>query len=71
MIERAQGSAAGLVSLLVDYFPQFRDEVCSGKRTLRLYKRVQIFVADLWACFENKSYGAFDDIDKITMFAGS
>jgi hypothetical protein len=34
-----------------------------------IYKRVQILVADLWACFEGKSYGQFDDIDKVTMFA--
>jgi hypothetical protein len=26
-------------------------------------------VADLWACFNGESYGAFRDIDKITMFA--
>jgi hypothetical protein len=32
-------------------------------------KRAQIFVADIWACFEGKSYGEFRDIDKITMFA--
>lgn len=32
-------------------------------------KRAQIFVADIWACFEGESYGEFRDIDKITMFA--
>jgi len=26
-------------------------------------------VADIWACFEEKGYGEFRDIDKITMFA--
>lgn len=26
-------------------------------------------MADLWACFQGESYGAFRDIDKITMFA--
>ena len=66
----AKGSAVGLVNLLVDRFPQFRDEVNSGKRNLRFYKRAQIFVADLWACFEGASFGTFTDIDKITMFAG-
>ena len=35
-----------------------------------MYKRAQILVADLWACFEGKGYGYFEDIDKITMFAG-
>lgn len=37
---------------------------------MRLYKRAQILVADLWACFDGESYGEFHDIDKITMFAG-
>nr|XP_022298759.1 UPF0553 protein C9orf64-like [Crassostrea virginica] len=33
------------------------------------YKRAQILVADIWACFEGKDYGEFHDIDTITMFA--
>nr|GFC61640.1 hypothetical protein [Tanacetum cinerariifolium] len=32
-------------------------------------KRAQIFVADLWAAFDGESYGEFNDIDKVTMFA--
>lgn len=36
---------------------------------VKIYKRVQILVADIWACFEGKSYGEFNDIDSITMFA--
>lgn len=36
---------------------------------IRFLKRAQIFVADLWACFDGQLYGAFRDIDKITMFA--
>jgi hypothetical protein len=34
-----------------------------------LYKRAQILVADIWACFEGQGYGEFNDIDEITMFA--
>jgi hypothetical protein len=37
---------------------------------VRLYKRAQILVADLWACFNGEEFGEFHDIDKITMFAG-
>jgi hypothetical protein len=37
---------------------------------VRFLKRAQIFVADLWAAFDGESYGEFDDIDKITIFAG-
>ncbi len=32
-------------------------------------KRAQILVADIWAAFEGVSWGAFSDIDCITMFA--
>lgn len=38
---------------------------------MRLYKRAQILVADLWACFNGEDFGEFHDIDKITMFAGT
>lgn len=34
-------------------------------------KRPQILVADTWAAFNGESYGHFDDIDTITMFAGA
>ena len=36
---------------------------------MKIYKRVQILVADIWACFEGKGIGEFTDIDSITMFA--
>jgi hypothetical protein len=71
VIKEANGSAARLVNLLVDRFPCFRDEVRFEGRMVRFYKRAQILVADLWACFEGKDYGAFHDIDKITIFAGA
>lgn len=34
-----------------------------------LYKRAQILIGDIWACFEGKGLGKFDDIDTLTMFA--
>lgn len=40
-----------------------------GRKTVRILKRAQILVADLWACFDGLDYGEFYDIDKITMFA--
>lgn len=70
LIEQANHSAAGLVNLLAKYFPCFRDETRFEGRNVRFLKRAQIFVADLWAAFDGKGYGRFDDIDKITMFAG-
>lgn len=55
---------------IVDSFPCFRDQARYDTKAVRFYKRAQIVVADLWACFEGEGYGRFDDIDKITMFAG-
>lgn len=69
-IREAKGSAAALVNLVVENFPCFRDEVKFEGKKVRLYKRAQILVADLWACFEGEGYGRFDDIAKITAFAG-
>ncbi|PSR99218.1 hypothetical protein BD289DRAFT_361371 [Coniella lustricola] len=71
LIGAAQGSAAGLVNILAEDFSCFRDEFKwqGRKKPVRFLKRAQILVADLWACFEGESYGAFRDIDKITMFA--
>ena len=59
-----------LVNTLAGHFPAFRDEGIFEERKVRFLKRAQIFVADLWAAFDGQHYGAFDDIGKITMFAG-
>jgi hypothetical protein len=71
LIAEANGSAAGLVNILARDFRCFRDEhKFDGRRKpVRFLKRAQILVADLWACFGGESYGAFRDVDKITMFA--
>ncbi|KAK1147761.1 hypothetical protein N8T08_000274 [Aspergillus melleus] len=62
-------SAPALVNLLAENFPCFRDETSFQGRRVRLYKRAQILIADLWACFNGEGFGEFHDIDKITMFA--
>ena len=56
---------------MAESFPCFRDETSFQGRRVRLYKRAQILVADLWACFNGEGLGEFHDIDKITMFAGA
>lgn len=69
LLEKAEQSAGKLVNLLVKYFPSFRDEARFEGRKVRLYKRAQIFVADLWAAFNATGYGIFHDIGHLTMFA--
>lgn len=34
-----------------------------------MYKRAQIFAADLWGAFKGQGYGDFEDISSITIFA--
>ena len=34
-----------------------------------LYKRAQIFAADVWGAFRGQGLGSFGDIDRLTMFA--
>jgi hypothetical protein len=69
LVQRANGSAAALVNLLVQHFPNFNDVALFHGRRVRLLKRAQILVADTWACFEGASFGGFSDIDSLTMFA--
>lgn len=38
-------------------------------RQVFLYKRAQIFAADLWGAFQGKGYGEFKDIGSITIMA--
>ncbi|KAJ1867711.1 hypothetical protein LPJ78_000763 [Coemansia sp. RSA 989] len=69
VVKQSQNSAARLVELIVRDFPCFRDTHEFLGQRVELYKRAQILVADIWACFEGQGYGQFDDIDCITMFA--
>lgn len=68
LIDAAQGSAETLATLLSE-MPFFQDvSVYKGHR-VPLYKRAQITASDLALAFDGKGYGAFDDLDALTMFA--
>ncbi|VBB77214.1 Putative protein of unknown function [Podospora comata] len=74
LVTSSNNSAARLVNTLASNFSCFNDTHSPPsfprKKPIRLLKRAQILVADLWACFEGQGpYGKFYDIDKITMFA--
>ncbi|KAF9116151.1 hypothetical protein BGX27_004491 [Mortierella sp. AM989] len=68
-ISQADKSALKLVQIITTNISSFRDEAEFCGRKVQIFKRAQILVADLWACFQNQSYGEFKDIDEITMFA--
>jgi hypothetical protein len=69
LIEQANHSAWKLVSLLVNYFPSFRDEADYDGHRVYLYKRAQIFCADVYGAFDGQAWGQFDDLDQLTAFA--
>jgi hypothetical protein len=71
-VKASQGSALALLKTVVEDFPCYRDEapyVYDENTIVTFYKRAQILVADIWACFEGKGLGAFSDINVLTMFA--
>ena len=70
LIEKADHSAGKLVNLVAKHFPFFNDEARFDGRRVRILKRAQILVADLWAAFNGEGYGEFEDIGVLTMFAG-
>ena len=69
LIQSCNHSALLLVQKVVSEFASFRDEGLYETKRVSFYKRAQIFVADIWACFEGQGLGKFDDISELTMFA--
>eukprot|EP00842_Homolaphlyctis_polyrhiza_P002680 jgi/Hompol1/3412/HPOL_003230-RA len=66
----ANQSAQQLMQIVVEHFGDlFEDAVEYKGRRVVLSKRLQILVADIWACFDGQSLGTFTDISTVTMFA--
>ncbi|CAF1549980.1 unnamed protein product, partial [Didymodactylos carnosus] len=68
-IRQANLNAHTLLDFIVDNFPSYRDEAVYHAQRVSFYKRAQILIADIWACFRGQDLGHFHDIDTITMFA--
>ncbi|CAG8453188.1 7738_t:CDS:1 [Acaulospora colombiana] len=68
-IKESENSCVKLLNIIVESFSSFRDESTFNGERVVFYKRAQILIADIWACFEGEGFGKFDDIDEITMFA--
>lgn len=69
LVKKARRSAVRLVDLIAASFPGFRDQTVYRGRQVFLYKRAQIFVADVFGAFQGKGLGRFDDMGELTMFA--
>jgi Potential Queuosine, Q, salvage protein family len=70
VVRAANGSAQKLLQLVVDDFPCFRDEAVFNGQRVSIYKRAQILIGDVYACFQGEGLGKFNDLNEtITMFA--
>jgi hypothetical protein len=69
LIERVGQSGVGLALALAEHFPSFRDVATYHHREVRFLKRAQICVADLHGAFDGRSWGAFSDLEQLTIFA--
>lgn len=68
-VKAANHNAAKLVELVLMYFPGFRDAAIYNGNQVFIYKRAQIFVADIFAAFKGIGIGMFTDIAGVTCFA--
>lgn len=66
--KQAENNAVNLLQLIVKKFECFRDEADYKGLRVSLYKRAQILIGDIWACFRNEGLGFFKDIEELTMF---
>lgn len=69
VVKKCENSAIKLLKLVLDNFKCFRDEADYKNESVGLYKRAQILVGDIWACFQNTGLGYFKDIEEISAFA--
>jgi hypothetical protein len=67
-IVAANRSAARLAEILIE-MPLYRDVSRYADFEVPFYKRAQLTSADLHAAFDGMRYGAFDDLDQLTIFA--
>ncbi|XP_076638382.1 queuosine 5'-phosphate N-glycosylase/hydrolase [Colletes latitarsis] len=68
-VELCSGSAEKLLKLIVNEFESYQDEADYKTYRVSFYKKAQILIGDIWACFKGEGIGKFHDIDCITMFA--
>jgi hypothetical protein len=69
LIQSAKNEARRLVDHVVFSFSSFRDETTYKGKTVRFWKRAQIFAYDLHLAFSGGGLGNFTDIEDLTAFA--
>jgi Queuosine salvage protein len=68
-LEEAGGSAVRLALLLAEHFASFHDIATYRNHEVRFLKRAQLCAADVHGAFGGKQWGAFHDLDRLTVFA--
>ncbi|MBI5304528.1 MAG: hypothetical protein HY868_20510 [Chloroflexi bacterium] len=69
LVECAERDAARLAQIIAENFASFNDITVYDYHEVRLFKRAQILVADLWGAFGGRDWGEFDNIEVLTAFA--
>lgn len=69
LVEQVRQSGVELALALAEHFTSFRDVATYDHQEVRFLKRAQICVADLHGAFGGESWGAFTDLDQLTIFA--
>lgn len=69
LVECAEHDAARLAQMVADSISSFDDITVYDHHPVRLLKRAQILVSDLWGEFKGKDWGEFDNIGVLTAFA--
>ena len=69
LVEQVQQNGVKLAMALTTHFSSFRDVATYNSQEVRFLKRAQICVADLYGAFNGQSWGAFQDLDQLTIFA--
>lgn len=68
-LKQANGSAVKLTNIVAQNFPDFCDISTYKGTEIPILKRAQILAADIWGAFKGEGLGAFNDLEKITIFA--
>ncbi len=68
-IEASGGNSPDLVRRVVADFPSFDDVTQYAGQEVRLYKRAQILVSDLYGAFDGRGWGELHHLDRLTAFA--
>ncbi len=68
-IKSCEHSAVKLVELLARDFSSFNDVADWQGQTVRIFKRAQITVVDLFGSYHGQGLGKFDDLDCLTAYA--